>query len=637
MLEIHTVFIEARMNMGCNVMTFRLSLLGALAIAAAPAAAQPVQPVIGTEATRQLTLNLTALNTDPRNLRALIGAGEAALALEDANAAIGFFGRADEIDPRSARVKAGLGRALLALEQPREAIQQFDRARALGASEAEIAGDRGLAYDLRGDQRRAQRDYALALNLRRDDEVTRRYALSLAISGDRERALTLLAPLVERQDRAAWRTRAFVLAMSGDIEGASGILRVMTPQLAAPMTPFFARLGGLSAAQKAQAVHFGTMPSDGRSSGVLYAAADIDRPATADSGLIPAGDAFGPRTTDLPRTTAAPVRVTRDPRRRPGSEGRTTVSARFTPGPAPAPTTPRTATAGATKPVAPAAGVSIALADLPAGARAALEKPANPVLDAVIDRTRATAPGFSGVLPPLKPRRDSAFEQSTPATLAQLAPPLDARPAAPPPAVAATTAASTTPALDPGRTPVLVDSAPAALAAVAAVPDAAPARVAPPQTRSLAAIARSLQLEQAETVAPPVPVARKIVAKPAPAATAEKKPVEKKAADKKPAEKKLAEKKPDPAKLHPERVWAQVATGADRKALAADFGKMAKKSPAAFKGEAAWTAPFKATRRLLVGPFSTAKSAQDFIKKAGVTGFAWTSPAGTEIEKLAAR
>jgi len=69
-----------------------------------------------------------------------------------------------------------------------------------------------------------------------------------------------------------------------------------------------------------------------------------------------------------------------------------------------------------------------------------------------------------------------------------------------------------------------------------------------------------------------------------------------------------AEKKASPA-----RIWVQVATGANAKALATDFGKFAKKSPAVFKGKSGATAEWGKTRRLLVGPFKDRKAAQDWL------------------------
>src|SRR3546814_16618928 len=83
--------------------------------------------------------------------------------------------------------------------------------------------DRGLARDLLGQQDQAQRDYQLALSAAPSDEVTRRYALSLGISGDPDRAVQLLGPQLRRSDRAAWRARAMILAMKGRNEEAGQI------------------------------------------------------------------------------------------------------------------------------------------------------------------------------------------------------------------------------------------------------------------------------------------------------------------------------------------------------------------------------------------------------------------------------
>jgi Flp pilus assembly protein TadD len=77
-------------------------------------------------------------------VEALIGAGRAALAMGDAHAAIGFFGRAEDVTPRNGRVKAGLAACLVQQEQPREALRLFQEAVALGVSQAEIGSDRGL-------------------------------------------------------------------------------------------------------------------------------------------------------------------------------------------------------------------------------------------------------------------------------------------------------------------------------------------------------------------------------------------------------------------------------------------------------------------------------------------------------------
>ena len=94
----------------------------------------------------------------------------------DPDAALTFFSRADELEGRNPRVKAGMASAMAQLEQGQAALTLFAEAVQLGAPEAEIAGDRGLAYDTIGDTARAQRDYQLALRQRDDPEVRRRSA-----------------------------------------------------------------------------------------------------------------------------------------------------------------------------------------------------------------------------------------------------------------------------------------------------------------------------------------------------------------------------------------------------------------------------------------------------------------------------
>ncbi|HEY5713405.1 MAG TPA: SPOR domain-containing protein, partial [Allosphingosinicella sp.] len=180
------------------------------------AVVQPLDSGPGAELRR----SLTALASNPNSVAALTDAGRAALGMGDAGAALNFFARADAIAPREWRVKAGMAAALVRSERAREALPLFAQAVQYGGSEADIAGDRGLAWDSIGDPRRAQQDYTLALRRRDDPEVRRRLALSLAISGQREAALRAIDAQLRANDRAAWRTQAFILALTGDAAGA---------------------------------------------------------------------------------------------------------------------------------------------------------------------------------------------------------------------------------------------------------------------------------------------------------------------------------------------------------------------------------------------------------------------------------
>ncbi len=231
-----------------------------------------------------LAADMRILAANPLDIEALVTAGELTLRMGDNTAAAGFFGRAEKLDPLNPRVKAGLGSLLVRAERPGEALRRFQEAEARGLDPSKYAGDRGLAYDLIGEQERAQRDYRLALRKGPDDEITRRYALSMGISGRKKEALDLLDALLRKSDRAAWRDRAFILAMSGDREGAQKIANsMMSPGLGAGLAPFFDRLPMLSAADRAFAVNFGELR------------ATPER--VADARMVPALPRLGPDPT----------------------------------------------------------------------------------------------------------------------------------------------------------------------------------------------------------------------------------------------------------------------------------------------------------------------------------------------------
>jgi len=203
------------------------------------------------------------LASDPKDFDTLIGAGKAALELGDAQAAAGFFARADEVNPRSFEPQAGMGAVSVANGEPQAALPYFKRAQQLGATAGSVACDRGLAYDLLGQQSQAQADYRLALSGRDGDEARRRLALSLAITGDRSGALQTLAPLSAKGDPGVARVRAFVLALTGDSNAAVTAINAAMPGASAGVAPFLQRLTALSAAQKAAAVNFGIFPDSG--------------------------------------------------------------------------------------------------------------------------------------------------------------------------------------------------------------------------------------------------------------------------------------------------------------------------------------------------------------------------------------
>lgn len=256
--------------------------LGAVC-ASAPAAAQGSYSPYDESATAALVRYVRTLSTSPKDFSALIGAGKAALAIGDAQAAAGFFARADEVNPRSPLPQAGMGAVSVANGEPQAAMPYFTRALQLGATLPQVACERGLAYDLLGQQAKAQADYRAALNGPDADEARRRLALSLAISGDKAGALQALSPLLDKRDPAAGRVRAFVLALSGDSSGAMAAIDAAMPGSWASVAPFLKRLPSLRADQKAAAVNLGIFPDSNESTLASYSARPaITSPVTTD-------------------------------------------------------------------------------------------------------------------------------------------------------------------------------------------------------------------------------------------------------------------------------------------------------------------------------------------------------------------
>ena len=256
------------------------------------------------DAAEALSRYLRVLASRPDDPAALTGAGRAALEVGDVNAAAGFLARAEARDPRNGEVKAGLAVTLLQRGDARGALRYFREAVGLGIPVAGIAADRGLAYDLRGDQRRAQADYQLALAAGPSDETVRRLALSQAIAGERDAALATLDPLLRRQNVPAWRARAFVFALTGDAANAlTGAALVMPRDQLDALAPYLPRLAALKAGDKAAAIHLGRFP--GEASQPVRTAAATPPPTRPPSVAAPA--AADPFAQPLPAPTGSAV------------------------------------------------------------------------------------------------------------------------------------------------------------------------------------------------------------------------------------------------------------------------------------------------------------------------------------------
>ena len=203
--------------------------------------------------------------------------------------------------PATPGSKLGLARALVRNGNPFDAFPLFEEAERGGAIDSAAALDRGLAYDLVADNAAAQRYYRQALAAGPNDEAVRRLAISLAIAGDKRGSGTTLSPLLSLQDKAAWRARAFSLAILGQADEAISVVNGTLPaNLAGAIAPYLRYMPRLTPAQQAAAANFGQFP---RASEIGQDDPRIARYATnssrriavasADSGLIPKGEPLG--------------------------------------------------------------------------------------------------------------------------------------------------------------------------------------------------------------------------------------------------------------------------------------------------------------------------------------------------------
>ncbi|QGP77949.1 tetratricopeptide repeat protein [Sphingobium sp. CAP-1] len=597
-----------------------------------------------------LNNNLARLASNPRDVAALIGAGEAALALDDARAAAGFFARADAIESGNGRIKAGLARVMLQMQNPAEALRLFDQAQRLGYPDATILSDRALAKDMTGDQAGAQRDYYAALaRTPNDDELVRRYAASLGISGQVEAAAKILDPLLYKSDRAAWRYKAFILAMNNQQAEAKKIAdQTMPANLAGAIVPYMLKMPYLTASQKAAAVHFGHFPQ---------------QIGTTIAAIVPTAPAPGIAVTRPPVALAAapataPVKpLSRSEQRRRQREAARLASAEGLGAARARPAQPQLAQAQTIQPLPQPTRQPAPLAV--ASAQTPSQPPSQPTTQTLAPQPQPIrqaaaptaalpsanvqgppAPGFESIdrAPQPTPPASTTGSQLNAIALAQASTP-------PPPAP---TPASTVPQAAP----------PPALPSAEPPPPAPPSPEPTPQpdpeaTRSLADIIHAIDVPDAEKQARVAAVdldevaaiqaerraekqaAAKIAAKLA-ADKAKKDAIAKAKAEADAKARAEAEEKKRLA-ANPSRNWLQVGVGQSKSALGFTMKGLRKKY-ATLAPQSAWSAGWGRTNRLLVGPFASfarAKEVEDKLKAGGADVFAWKSDAGEVVEKLA--
>lgn len=589
------------------------------ALAASPLAAQgtAVVQALPDPASQRLAEALRALAREPRSLSLLVQAGEASLALDDVSAAEGFFKRAQAVDASDGRVKAGMASLLVRQDQPVEALRLFTEAEQTGAPMGPSLGDRGLAYDMVGDNARAQQDYQRALALGPDAAVSRRLALSQAISGNQAGAEATLLPMLQQTDLAAFRTRAFALAIAGKSDEAVSIAQTMLPErISSRLAPYLRFMPRLTRAQQAAAANLGRFPQAdqiGKDSPEIAALSAAARPA-----FTPADTRAG-----VALAAAEPARDSRRNRRQQQpavATGRAPLPAEPAVAAAPPPARPAVA-APAVEVVQPKAPTTPVVAAAPAPIPAPIPAPA---------AAPAPAPTVVAVTP--APAVAAAVPATTLAANTVVAPkPEPERPVAVPVVVAPlpqdVAASVAAPASQPAPTVVsAVQPEPAPQTA----PEPTPSQPTPPQPAP--PTPRDLQLAFADfapagAAAGSVPEGAVDMARFTP--RREPKPEAAKPAPAKPA--------PPPKPVIPSRHWAQIGTGRDLGAMQFTWKQLKKDTGGLLDKYQPLYADWGRTNRLVVGPFSSAAEAERFVGKLKAKkfdAFRFTSDEGEDVKPL---
>jgi Flp pilus assembly protein TadD len=155
--------------------------------------------------------------------------GDALLESGAPDDAIDIYSQVGAQSPARLAALLGMTRAWLDLGDPAKALEQADAARRLAPEDARVLVDRGVVLDSLERHAEAQQSYRAVLAVvPRHVSARNNLALSLALTGQFDEAIALMAPLV-RSSAATPRVRgnmAVIYALKGDTEDAATMSKV---------------------------------------------------------------------------------------------------------------------------------------------------------------------------------------------------------------------------------------------------------------------------------------------------------------------------------------------------------------------------------------------------------------------------
>lgn len=220
-----------------------------------------------------------ALQANPQGIEAKLGLGQALLTIGAGDEAAAQFRDVLARHGDDSKARRGLAAALIAMGQPSLAEKQIDLALQANANDYRSLNLLGVVLDMQGRHTEAQASYHRGLDLAPNDPGLRsNYGLSLAITGQPQAAIGLLAPVASgRQSTVRIRQNlAFAYAMAGDLSNSLQLCRRdMDEIFAQRQLAYYAQLRSLP--PELRSAEFRRNP--------MFVPQNASRPATATGSL----------------------------------------------------------------------------------------------------------------------------------------------------------------------------------------------------------------------------------------------------------------------------------------------------------------------------------------------------------------
>ncbi len=170
-----------------------------------------------------------AISLDRNRPEAYTLLGDTLIELEDYSQAAEVFKQGLSKREDSVIARLGYARAMLALQRPEAAIPHYESAMKHAPENLQVINGLGVAYDLAGEHRVAQKVYRDGLATAPDSMLLRNnLGLSLALAGDHEDSISLLRMVVDEPSAGARNRQNLALAhgLAGDLAAAERISRL---------------------------------------------------------------------------------------------------------------------------------------------------------------------------------------------------------------------------------------------------------------------------------------------------------------------------------------------------------------------------------------------------------------------------